>query len=145
MISVQELPGRTVKVKGKELLYFSGTSYLGIGKNEAFREQLLEGMKRYGTNYSSSRTSNLQLAIYEETEAFPGAVYRGRSCPYPFFGLPGLSGNCAVNGAGSCFFVCTQCTPGFVQKPGRFLHRKFCRMGPKYSPAIAQKISPIKW
>jgi len=65
-----ELPGRTVKAGEKELLYFSGTSYLGMGKNTAFREQLQESLAQYGTNYSSSRTSNLQLGIYEETEDF---------------------------------------------------------------------------
>ena len=70
MMSTHELPGRTVNIEGKELLYFSGTAYLGMGKNEAFKEKLLEGMSRYGSNYSSSRTSNLQLNIYEETEAF---------------------------------------------------------------------------
>lgn len=63
-----QLPGRTVTIEGKERLYFSGTSYLGIGKNTAFQQILLEGMKYYGSNYSSSRSSNLQLAIYEEAE-----------------------------------------------------------------------------
>lgn len=70
MMDTQELPGRTVNVDGQDLLYFSGTSYLGMGHNEAFKEKLLEGMSRYGTNYSSSRTSNLQLNIYEEVESF---------------------------------------------------------------------------
>jgi 8-amino-7-oxononanoate synthase len=55
-------------VDGKEFLFFSGTSYLGIPVNEEFRACLLEGMTRYGTNYSSSRNSNLQLRVFEEAE-----------------------------------------------------------------------------
>lgn len=53
---------------GKELLYFSGTSYLGMSRNPEFQQFLLEGIQQYGSNYSSSRASNLQLAVYEEAE-----------------------------------------------------------------------------
>ncbi|GHA55707.1 aminotransferase class I/II-fold pyridoxal phosphate-dependent enzyme [Pontibacter akesuensis] len=62
------LPGRTVLINGAEYLYFSGTSYLGMACNEAFQKLLQEGMRRYGTNYSSSRRSNLQLQVYEQAE-----------------------------------------------------------------------------
>ncbi len=68
MLVTHSLPGRTIRVEGKELLYFSGTSYLGMGHNEFFRQQVLEGMVQYGSNYSSSRSSNLQLAVFEEAE-----------------------------------------------------------------------------
>lgn len=64
------LPGRTVKIDGKERLYFSGTSYLGINHVPAYQQLLVEGMGQYGGNYSSSRSSNLQLAVYEEAERF---------------------------------------------------------------------------
>ena len=68
MLTAHHLPGRTLVVNGHERLYFSGTSYLGMGHNEAFHALLQEGMARYGTVYSSSRSSNVQLAIYEEAE-----------------------------------------------------------------------------
>lgn len=64
------LPGRTVKIDGQEKLYFSGTSYLGINHQPAYHQLLVEGIRAYGGNYSSSRSSNLQLAIYEEAEHF---------------------------------------------------------------------------
>jgi 8-amino-7-oxononanoate synthase len=64
------LPGRTVKIDGQEKLYFSGTSYLGINHVPAYQQLLVEGIGQYGGNYSSSRSSNLQLAVYEEAESF---------------------------------------------------------------------------
>ena len=64
------LPGRTLVIDGEEYLFCSGTSYLGIACNEQFRQHLIEGISRYGTNYSSSRNSNLQLAVFEEAEEY---------------------------------------------------------------------------
>ena len=69
-VHTDQLPGRTLIVGGEEYLYCSGTSYLGISRNEEFRKCLAEGMRQYGTNYSSSRRSNLQLKVYEETESY---------------------------------------------------------------------------
>ncbi|WP_347158355.1 aminotransferase class I/II-fold pyridoxal phosphate-dependent enzyme [Pontibacter chitinilyticus] len=65
-----QLPGRTLVVEGVEYLYCSGTSYLGISRNEAFRACLWESMQRYGTNYSSSRNGNLQLRVYDDVESY---------------------------------------------------------------------------
>ncbi|QHT71372.1 aminotransferase class I/II-fold pyridoxal phosphate-dependent enzyme [Rhodocytophaga rosea] len=67
---IDHLPDRTILVEGKEFLYCSGTSYLGMAKNEVFSSFLQEGMARYGTNYASSRISNLQLQVYQEAEAY---------------------------------------------------------------------------
>ncbi|MFD3000645.1 aminotransferase class I/II-fold pyridoxal phosphate-dependent enzyme [Pontibacter toksunensis] len=75
-VHADHMPGRTLTLNGEEYLYCSGTSYLGISCNEAFRECLAEGMQQYGTNYSSSRRSNLQLKVYEETERYL-AAYTG--------------------------------------------------------------------
>lgn len=61
-------PGRTVFLNGVEYLFFSGTSYLGMHRNAAFRDLLSEGAKKYGSVYGSSRASNLQIAIYPEAE-----------------------------------------------------------------------------
>ena len=69
MAVTHQLPGRTVVIDGQERLYFSGTSYLGIGHNAVFQEALRAGMQRYGTHYGSSRSGNVRLAIYEEAEA----------------------------------------------------------------------------
>ncbi len=68
MYSTHTLPGRTVMIAGRERLYFSGTSYLGISKSPDFQQVLLEAMQQYGSSYSSSRVSNLQLSVYQQAE-----------------------------------------------------------------------------
>ena len=64
------LPGRTLISSGKEYLYFSGTSYLGMARNEELQAYLQEGISRYGANYSSTRLSNVQLNVYAEAEKY---------------------------------------------------------------------------
>ena len=64
-----ELPDRKVILEnGQEYLWFSGTDYLGMGHNEAFRSNLNEGFHAYGTHFGSSRNNSLQLNIYAEAE-----------------------------------------------------------------------------
>lgn len=66
--TIDHLPSRTIQIDGREYLFFSGTSYLGIPQHGQFRELLTEGLLRYGTAFGSSRNGNLQLRIYEEAE-----------------------------------------------------------------------------
>ena len=70
MLSIDTIPGRTVNIDGIEHLYFSGTSYLGMGQNREFTDLLIQGLRQYGNNYSSSRISNLQIKVFEEAETF---------------------------------------------------------------------------
>jgi 8-amino-7-oxononanoate synthase len=70
VVYTDHLPGRSLVLDGVEHLFCSGTSYLGIACNETFRQFLLEGISHYGTNYSSSRNSNLQLRVFEEAEEY---------------------------------------------------------------------------
>ncbi|MBD2713453.1 pyridoxal phosphate-dependent aminotransferase family protein [Microvirga sp. STR05] len=65
-----QLPGRWLHHDGRRYLYCSGTGYLGIAHNPDFAALLAEGLARYGTNYGSSRNSNLRLRIYAEAEAY---------------------------------------------------------------------------
>lgn len=60
-------PNRTVETDQGEFLFFSGTSYLGMSSNPDFQELIKEEISVYGTNYGSSRTSNLRLQVFEET------------------------------------------------------------------------------
>ena len=68
MLVSNQLFGRSLCVEEKEYLFFSGTAYLGIPQNEQFQQHLFEGIRRYGTNWGSSRISNLQLDIFELAE-----------------------------------------------------------------------------
>ncbi len=67
---IDHLPGRTLRIDDEEHLFFSGTSYLGMGHQPDFRAALTEGMARYGTIFSASRNNNLQLDIYGKAENF---------------------------------------------------------------------------
>ncbi|MFD2247420.1 aminotransferase class I/II-fold pyridoxal phosphate-dependent enzyme [Pontibacter ruber] len=76
VVYTDRLPGRSLVLDGVEHLFCSGTSYLGIACNKQFRQYLVEGFCYYGTNYSSSRNSNLQLQVFEEAENYL-AAYTG--------------------------------------------------------------------
>jgi 8-amino-7-oxononanoate synthase len=51
------LPSRVAAFDGEEHLFFSGTSYLGIGHQVEFRAALAEGIGHYGTVFSASRNN----------------------------------------------------------------------------------------
>ena len=69
-ILIDHLPSRTIQIKGSDYLFFSGTSYLGMGHQAEFKAALMDGIAQYGTIFSASRNNNLQLKIYEEAEDF---------------------------------------------------------------------------
>jgi 8-amino-7-oxononanoate synthase len=89
------LPSRVACFDNEEFLFFSGTSYLGIGHQAEFKAALMEGMSRYGTIFSASRNNNLQLKIYEETEHFLAKWTSSEAALTVTSGL--LAGQLAVN------------------------------------------------
>jgi 8-amino-7-oxononanoate synthase len=68
MVTLTEAPGRTTILDGTEYLFFSGYSYLGLGKLPAFTDLVKQGIDKYGVVYPSSRISNTALALYERME-----------------------------------------------------------------------------
>jgi len=68
MYFMDSAPGRTCIIDGKEYLFFSGYSYLGMNHVEAFREIVKEGIDKYGILFPSSRISNTRLSIYDYFE-----------------------------------------------------------------------------
>jgi 8-amino-7-oxononanoate synthase len=68
MIQLQQKPGRTTIINGKEYLFFSGYSYLGLGCNNDFLQLINEGLNKYGVVYPSSRISNTPLELYSSFE-----------------------------------------------------------------------------
>lgn len=67
---ITELPGRTLVTENATYLYYSGTSYLGMARNGALQSLIQANFATYGTNYSSSRLSNIQLRIYNDAEDY---------------------------------------------------------------------------
>lgn len=63
--TIQQLPSNTIVLNEQEYHFFSGTSYLGMNQDEAFRQLLIEGLNQYGMSFGSSRNGNLQLAVYD--------------------------------------------------------------------------------
>jgi 7-keto-8-aminopelargonate synthetase-like enzyme len=68
MFHLQHTPGRTAIINGKEHLFFSGYSYLGMGHVPEFVELIKEGIDKYGLMFPSSRISNTRLDLFEQFE-----------------------------------------------------------------------------
>lgn len=60
--------GRTIKIDDKEYLYFSGTSYLGLGKDRHFLKSLSENILLFGANHGQSRINNIRLSVFDDFE-----------------------------------------------------------------------------
>lgn len=67
-------PGRTAIVDGKEYLFFSGYAYLAMHQLPAFNKLLMEGIEKFGPLFPSSRISNTQLALFEEFEGMLSGI-----------------------------------------------------------------------
>lgn len=59
--------GRTIKVRGKELLNFGSYSYLGLELDPRLKEAAKDAIDRYGIQYGSSRTY-VSCTLYDEFE-----------------------------------------------------------------------------
>jgi 8-amino-7-oxononanoate synthase len=70
MNQIQQLPGRTLMQNKTELLWFGGTSYLGIPHNAQFQSLIKSGLDIYGANWGSSRNNPVQIDVYEKVESF---------------------------------------------------------------------------
>ncbi len=50
------LNGNTITIKGKQLINFGSCSYLGLEMDERLKEGAIDAIRRYGTQFSSSRS-----------------------------------------------------------------------------------------
>ncbi|MCG1037359.1 aminotransferase class I/II-fold pyridoxal phosphate-dependent enzyme [Polaribacter sargassicola] len=69
-MQLDKTPNTTAFLNRKEYLYFSGTSYLGVGALTDFQELVAKAIKKWGTSYGSSRNANIKLSIYEKAEIY---------------------------------------------------------------------------
>ena len=68
MFELENTPGRKCIIAGKEFLFFSGYSYLGMNYVKQFTELVKEGIDKYGILFPSSRISNTRLKLYQKFE-----------------------------------------------------------------------------
>ena len=68
MFELENTPGRKCIIAGKEFLFFSGYSYLGMNYVKEFTELVKEGIDKYGILFPSSRISNTRLKLYQKFE-----------------------------------------------------------------------------
>lgn len=66
---------RAIKVGDERFLFFGGTAYLGLNKNPEFMDIYLEGLRKYGLNNGTSRSNNVQLAVYRDAEYFAASYF----------------------------------------------------------------------
>ncbi len=78
--NIDSFPGRELIFKGKNYLYFGGTSYLGMQNNADFQNILIENIKKYGSNYGASRKANVQFTIYDRAETHLANFVGSESC-----------------------------------------------------------------
>lgn len=69
-MNVNQFPDRTIEIDHEEYLYFGGTAYLGLPSNKSFQELVIKNILKWGTNYGSSRSANIQLTAYKNGEDF---------------------------------------------------------------------------
>lgn len=69
-MNLQSAPNTTTTINGKEYLFFSGTSYLGVSMLSQFQEQIRKSIGLWGTSYGSSRSANITLDVYQKGEQY---------------------------------------------------------------------------
>lgn len=57
-----------IEIDGKEYLYFSGTSYLGIAQHTDFLDILANNLFVFGANHGQSRVNNIRLNVFDDFE-----------------------------------------------------------------------------
>lgn len=67
---IDAFPERELLINGEKHLYFGGTAYLALQKDEEFQNIFIQNVKKYGTNYGASRKSNIRLSIYNQVEQY---------------------------------------------------------------------------
>ena len=65
---VNRFPDREITIHNKQYLYFGGTSYLGMSTHPVFQNTISNSIKKWGTSYGSSRSSNIKLSVYDKAE-----------------------------------------------------------------------------
>lgn len=74
--------GRTIKIKGKDVLNFGSCSYLGLELDPRLKLAAIEAIQNYGIQYSSSR-SYVSCTLYTELESLIKQLFNSYSVLTP--------------------------------------------------------------
>ena len=143
-MTIDHLPGRTLFLNSEEYLFFSGTSYLGIGHQTAFRESLMKGIMRYGTVFSASRNNNLKLDIYEKAESFIADWTSAEAALTVTSGL--LAGQLAVQGLDRHhvrFIYAPSVHPAIWKEKPTFFFKDYEHFCDNITLVVAQENTPV--
>jgi 7-keto-8-aminopelargonate synthetase-like enzyme len=66
-IEDEELSGRTIRVKGRDVVNFGSCSYLNLEKHPAIIQGVVDAVTKYGSQFSSSR-ADASVTLYSEAE-----------------------------------------------------------------------------
>jgi len=64
----EEINGRTITIKGREVVNFGSCSYLGLEKNPEIVEGVVDAVRKYGSQFSSSR-AYASVTLYTQAES----------------------------------------------------------------------------
>ena len=67
--------GRTITIKGKELINFGSCSYLGLELEESLKQGAIDAIVRHGTQFASSR-AYVSVGLYEDAENLLTQIFR---------------------------------------------------------------------
>ncbi|WP_434037546.1 aminotransferase class I/II-fold pyridoxal phosphate-dependent enzyme [Formosa sp. 4Alg 33] len=79
-MDVTKAPNSEIVLDTKSMSYFGGTSYLGLATLPAFQEAVINGIKKWGTAYGSSRHANVKLDVYKDAEALLASQLHTEAC-----------------------------------------------------------------
>lgn len=66
--------GRTIQIKGKQMLHFGTTGYLGLEQDNRIKEAAIQGIRDYGTQFPLSKTY-ISHPLYEQLETLIEKMY----------------------------------------------------------------------
>ncbi len=81
-IEDERIDGRTITLHGREMVNFGSCSYLGLEMDPRLADGAIDAIRRYGTQYSSSR-AYVSNALYPELERLLGELFGARTIVTP--------------------------------------------------------------
>lgn len=70
----EQYNGRTIQIKGNNLINFASCSYLGLDVDERLKEAAIQAIRKYGVQFSSSR-SYVACTLYTEWESLLRSMF----------------------------------------------------------------------